>query len=271
MSIHELAVKTDTELAKQFAEMHKAECRIDIAIDRVHESAGDRHLHTRNWQWGLTHAEALDLSSADRVTELAAAEAEAVRINLGIQALNEVWAANGRWSRFYLVTNTNGHIHSSMNCSTCFNSTQFAFLPNLSGLDEAAAVTDQGEILCSICFPSAPVAWTTGESKATKEARAERAAVKAAKDAKKLETALLPDGTDLRLPDQKRIKTLRSAKMWLTDAASWNRGRAPADFHPSYTADVVALVADAVAAKTGDPVAQVLADAAKRSAKRDGV
>lgn len=67
----------------------------------------------------------------------------------------------GGWSRFFLVQG--GHIHSSMNCSTCNNGrhlTQFGWLPELSGLDEAAAVAAHGAILCTVCFPSAPVEWT---------------------------------------------------------------------------------------------------------------
>jgi exonuclease VII small subunit len=37
----------------------------------------------------------------------------------------------------------------------------------LSGLTEADAVEEYGEILCSICYPSAPVEWTNGVNKKT--------------------------------------------------------------------------------------------------------
>lgn len=65
-----------------------------------------------------------------------------------------------RWSRFFLVTSSSGHIHSAMNCCTCNkgrNATTFALLPELSGKDEKAAVDKLGPALCSVCFPSAPV------------------------------------------------------------------------------------------------------------------
>lgn len=65
-----------------------------------------------------------------------------------------------RWSRFFLVTSSSGHIHSSMCCSTCNKgrkATTFALLPELSGKDEKAAVDKLGPALCSVCFPSAPV------------------------------------------------------------------------------------------------------------------
>ena len=70
-----------------------------------------------------------------------------------------------RWSRFFLVTNTNGHIHRSMACSTTFPTTRWAWLPDLSGLTEEDAVKAQGPRLCSVCFPSAPVEWTVGVTK----------------------------------------------------------------------------------------------------------
>ena len=69
------------------------------------------------------------------------------------------------WSRFYLVTNKNGHIHSSMQCHTCGPRTLFAWLPQLSGLTEKDAVDAHGTILCSHCFPTAPVEWTVGIQK----------------------------------------------------------------------------------------------------------
>ena len=69
------------------------------------------------------------------------------------------------WSRFFLALSSNGHIHSSLNCSTCnhgFDGTQFSWLTSLSGLNEEDAVREQGARLCSVCFPSAPVEWYEG-------------------------------------------------------------------------------------------------------------
>lgn len=67
------------------------------------------------------------------------------------------------WTRFFLVQNNGGHIHSSMNCSTCNKrgqATRFGWLPNLSGQTEPEAVAAHGAILCTVCYPSAPVEWT---------------------------------------------------------------------------------------------------------------
>jgi len=62
------------------------------------------------------------------------------------------------WTRFYLVQ----HIHSSQSCSSFRPTTRVGWLPKLSGLTEAEAVAAHGSILCTKCFPSAPVEWTDG-------------------------------------------------------------------------------------------------------------
>jgi hypothetical protein len=64
------------------------------------------------------------------------------------------------WSRFFLVQNNGGHIHSSMHCSTCYPTTRFGWLPEFSGQTEAEAVAKHGAILCTVCYPSAPTEWT---------------------------------------------------------------------------------------------------------------
>ena len=79
-----------------------------------------------------------------------------------IDALEEIYRAR-RWSRFFLVTSSSGHVHSTMNCSTCRWSTTFGWLPELSGKSEAEAVAQLGSVLCSVCFPSAPVAHQGGK------------------------------------------------------------------------------------------------------------
>ncbi len=67
------------------------------------------------------------------------------------------------WSRYFLVTSSSGHIHSSLHCSTCRPTTTFGWLPELSGRDEAQAVDACGPTLCSVCFPEAPLDWRAGK------------------------------------------------------------------------------------------------------------
>lgn len=77
-----------------------------------------------------------------------------------IDVWDEAFEARGGWARFFLVTNRGGHIHSSMDCSTCRINTKFSWLPSVSGKTEKDAVAEYGPMLCSVCFPSAPVEWT---------------------------------------------------------------------------------------------------------------
>lgn len=105
-----------------------------------------------------------DRDSANRALDSEAATTQAIAdVSAKIKPLEAEFNA-APWSRFFLVRNSGGHIHSSMRCSTCFVTTSFAWLPTLSGLTEKDAVDEHGTILCSVCFPSAPVEWTVGKS-----------------------------------------------------------------------------------------------------------
>ena len=96
--------------------------------------------------------------------------------------------ASRPWSRAFLVTNNNGHVHSSMNCGTCFITTQYAWMIDYSGKDEAEIVEAAGCIACTVCFPSAPVEalarptqmFASPEAKAKAEKKAAAKAVKCA-------------------------------------------------------------------------------------------
>ena len=70
------------------------------------------------------------------------------------------------WQRFWLVTSSAGLVHRDMNCSTCNKgrqATTFALLPTLSGQPVDRLVEAFGPVLCSVCWPEAPVAWTDAE------------------------------------------------------------------------------------------------------------
>jgi hypothetical protein len=76
---------------------------------------------------------------------------------------DDLETAYAGWSRFFLVTSSPGHVHSSMHCSTCRPTTRFGWMPELSGKSEEAAVEELGPTLCTVCFPSAPTSWTEGK------------------------------------------------------------------------------------------------------------
>jgi hypothetical protein len=60
------------------------------------------------------------------------------------------------WTRAFLVINSNGHVHSSMDCSTCFSTTRYNWLVQYSNDDETTIVSDAGQDACTVCYPSAP-------------------------------------------------------------------------------------------------------------------
>lgn len=88
-----------------------------------------------------------------------AAQSALTDTRLAVNEVNEEYQSRP-WSRFWLVTTSNGHIHRSTHCSTCNRRgrpTGFALVPYLSGSTAADAVADLGPALCSVCFPEAPV------------------------------------------------------------------------------------------------------------------
>lgn len=116
------------------------------------------------------------------------AHAEAIPFNIE-------FVTRGGWSRYYLVTNANGHVHRELTCSTCYPDTQYAWLPSLSGCDERAMVDEWGERACTVCFPNAPTYPRFSEpSRADMEETARRDAEKALREAKRAEKAIY--GTD---------------------------------------------------------------------------
>ncbi len=117
-------------------------------------------------------------SVEDREKELAEATDKLVGI-LDAQVPYAEEYSRRRWSRFFLVTSSIGHVHSSMRCSTTYMSTEWAWLPELSGKSESEAVKQHGEKMCTVCFPSAPAhpAWKKAVAKREEEEKAKQDAL----------------------------------------------------------------------------------------------
>lgn len=190
-----------------------------------------------------------------------------------------------RWSRFYLVAGPRGHIHSSMDCHSCYPDTEFYWLPELSGDTETDAVAAEGEILCTFCFPSAPVAWTEGVGRRTKEQRDAKDAEKAARAAAKAEKSLSLDGSVVSIAaprndgtdrhgEYKDFKTYKAAEIWAVEAVAKQRivdakiNRYGVWFPDAYTVQNLSTVLEMMAAKKQVTVEQILADLEKRIAKK---
>lgn len=182
------------------------------------------------------------------------------------------------WKRYFLVTNGNGHVHRERHCSTCFPTTEFAWLPELSGCDEAAMVEDFGEKACSVCFPDAPSMYaamkaagrTPRREQEVNARRAEREAKRAAAAAKKAANAITnPDGTPLRvMRERETIRTVRAAREELLHAVSVTMRDIPNLEHKAECREAVEIIALALAAKTGATVEAIKAEAEAKVRKR---
>ena len=290
-SIHEHAVEVDTRLAETYKHLATTNYHIERAEDAIHRAVG--HTYNRGY-WSGTLEEALIVTEFAHTWD-ARGHAEGIEsrnrlvvtrdaLRVIIKACNDDWRDNGRWSRFYLVTNSNGHIHSSVSCSTCFHDTNFAWLTDLSGLTETDAVQAEGEVLCTICFPSAPVSWTNGISRRDKEAKAKREAEKAERQRIKAEKSLSINGDVVEIRTEgksyrshKEFKTLRSAELWLVEAythvliESWKANGTTNSYFSApdaYSGENFALVLDLYLKKTGKAFDDVVPTFLKKAEKK---
>jgi hypothetical protein len=187
------------------------------------------------------------------------------------------------WSRAYLVSNTNGHIHSSTDCSTCFIDTRFVWLTDLSGQDRLEIAGLAGERACSVCFPDAPSEYFLRkcqlEDPAVVKAREERNAAKAVREAKRIAIGITnPDGSPVKVRRQlskylEELKTERTAQIWLVDSLFWI-----AEFDEvkqshqiewkAILEEDVEMVLIALAFKRGQEVAEVRAELQDKVAKK---
>lgn len=180
----------DEELATIYAHHARNRSFLESAVDSLHRAVGERPRGRGcRSRWSLTDAEAEQKAKETASDESASYHAryEVDRALKGLQDARDtlavttaqieerdnVFRARGGWSRFFLVENTNGHIHSSMHCSTCRPTTQFSWLPTVSGKTEEDAVTEYGPKLCTVCFPSAPLDWTNYWEKEEERKKAE--------------------------------------------------------------------------------------------------
>lgn len=189
------------------------------------------------------------------------------------------------WSRYFLVQNLGGHVHRERHCGTCYSTTSYGWLIELSGCDESQMIVDYGESACTVCFPDAPTnpafSGPGRIAKADQEAkRAEKlAGFNAKAAAKALKGIRSPDGGALRTTGGWgiRITTEREARIGLTDsiesilyeAARKQRGEAArnSDALARYVGNV-ALLSEAIAAKTGVMVETVIVDHEKKALKK---
>lgn len=208
-----------------------------------------------------------DAAYAQRLTEQANAElTKAQAVEAEMAPLEGEFIRRGGWTRAFVVAD--GHVHSSMDCSTCNNGmypTQFGWVTEFSGKTEAEVIEAAGSRACTVCYPDAPVDAPAGrifhaDEVAAQAARDERAAKKAAADAKRAANAFGPYKTADRWGNT--LDTVYKAKSFLTDGYSWGWD------HPSFLPADRDAVAELLAAKLGTTTEAQLEAAATRAKNR---
>jgi hypothetical protein len=188
----EFAVKIDTELSDLYEKIYYIKFGIYTDQDNLKwYKANDQRIA----QYGSTIAE--------YEAKIAKAKESLVPLFARQDVLNKIYFADP-WTRAYLVVSSDGHVHSSMDCSTCFNATRYRWLVEYSNDEETTIVEDAGELACTICYPSAPAETLNRptriviKEKVEKEkARVERQEKKDAKEAKRKASAPNADGSEL--------------------------------------------------------------------------
>ena len=202
----EFAVKIDTELSSWYDK------RWDL-ISKLESAEDTKKFYEKHYPTRVDEIE-------KAIEKIAVIKSEIYGVNVEIFKLNKIYNQDP-WTRAFLVLASNGHVHSSMDCNTCFPTTRYNWLVQYSNDDENTIVEDAGQDACTICYPSAPAEVlnrpsriVTADKVAKAQAKAERDAKREAKLAKEKANAPTASGEFLIYKEGKWtrvIKTERSA------------------------------------------------------------
>jgi hypothetical protein len=301
-------VEIDTELGRLYTEAFPHRQQIDASRTAVHMlikgTEGKTELNLTTYVATEDRARKLVAELPRLLAQLDAARADLAPLEAAEKPLEAEYEARGRWSRFFLVTSSDGgHIHSSMSCSTCNNGvyrTQFHWMPEFSGMTmtEAIAAWDErgsSEILCTVCFPDAPVARTVAQvpdtqcpgsgtwdypretarlnyytgnygicrhceqaitvSKTGKMRKHDKTPAAPKVSAEKLAKAITPDGSELKITDAHGSRQYFKTEVSATNWAVSNIGSHRA-FGYRLSEEGVKTVIEALATKHGKTVAE---------------
>jgi len=202
----EFAVKIDTELSSWYHKRWDVSSKLDVAEDSI-------RFYEKHYPNLVEEIQ----KYKDKVAKL---NQEYAKIQAEIKKLDAIYDQDP-WTRAFLVINSNGHVHSSMDCNTCFPTTRYNWLVQYSNDDEKTIVEDAGQDACTVCYPSAPAEVlnrpsriVTADKIAKAQAKAERDAKREARIAKEKANAPTASGEFLIYKEGKWtrvIKTERSA------------------------------------------------------------
>jgi hypothetical protein len=157
----------DRLVAAQAEKLYRAQAATTAAWEEGHRIVGDKRGRGRGGErgpWQLARyqvrAELNRRGHHGAIATIGKAIERQEAEYAELDRLEQIWLSHGAWQRFYIVPG--GHIHASRSCHTLRATTRLGWLPDLSGETEEDAVVAHGPLLCSVCFPSAPVEWTLG-------------------------------------------------------------------------------------------------------------
>lgn len=284
-------VEIDTELAKLDAEAFDLFDALGSTLDDLHRRAGDSKVRSgRSYRWSMRESEAITAVQAiagsrdafphtvrAATNSLAAVEAarEAIKANAAAAYKLDAEYRRRPWTRAFLaITNGKGHVHTTQDCATCNNGlgrTQFDWRVEYSGAPQEQIVADAGERACTVCYPDAPVDTRNRPTKifsadeiTAAEARIQRAAKMAARDAQKLAKAITLDGSELRVPangshSSATFRTETAARNWVVAEIGGHSG-----FGYSLNQVGVDMITEALAIKHGVTIEAETADIEQR-------
>jgi hypothetical protein len=205
----EFAVKIDTELSSWYDKRWALVSNLESAEDT--KKFYEKHYATR----------VKEIEKA--IEKIAGIKVEIAKVNIEIAGLNKIYNQDP-WTRAFLVLASNGHVHSSMDCSTCFPTTRYNWLIQYSNDDEKTIVEDAGQDACTICYPSAPAEVlnrpsriVTADKIAKAQAKAERDAKREAKLAKEKANAPTASGEFLYFKDGRYTQVIKTERTAVTE------------------------------------------------------
>lgn len=153
---------------------------------------------------------------------------------------DEEYRRRGGWTRAFIVTNANGHVHKNMECSSCYPKTRYAWLTRFSGTNEDEVVEAAGERACTVCYPSAPVESLSRPTTVFTPAEEQRAVERAEAEQRRAEKAAAAAAKAITTPDGRPLKfgwdTLRTERAaqsaYVDHVASSQIGYARRDITP---------------------------------------
>ncbi|BDZ52719.1 hypothetical protein GCM10025867_49600 (plasmid) [Frondihabitans sucicola] len=208
-------VEIDTQLAALYADRNSMAHKLDIAVKHLASTKEEMERQSAanpTYRHYYYNQDRLDELTA----EVAQLKADLARVIAEIAPFNAEFIRRGGWTRAFLVVSSmGGHVHSSMECSTCRQDTGFHWRPELSDHDELEIIAAAGERACTVCYPEAPVELIakptsifSSEEITAAEARIERAAKKAERDAiAAAKLVIHPDGRIIQDRYGRDVKT----------------------------------------------------------------